>query len=168
MNRTLASLDEKERQIKWIRESIAKNDSTAILVLTRAKQSLGENAKISVVEGAVTIMADLPFLFGETSGSQLTEVASSWLVNIANILKAHPEMALTVEGLSMTGELELAALQASAVSESLQNIHQISPDRLLALGKDGNFKEGVNLKVHPKFQQFYLMVRENMKNSAKQ
>ncbi len=168
INRTLASLDEKERQLKFIREAIAQNDSTAILVLTRAKQSLGENAKISVSEGAVTIMSDLTFLFGDTAGSKLSDSAGSWLGNIATILKSHPEMALTIEGLSMTGQLDLAALQAAAVSTSLQNTHQIAAERILALARDGNFKEGINLKIHPKFQQFYLMVREKMKNNPKQ
>lgn len=167
INRTLASLQQKERQLKWINESIARYDSTTIVVLTTAKQTLGENARISVVEGAVTVMADLTLLFGETTQTGLAPEGVTWLEKVALVLNTNPDMALTIEGLSMTGELDLAAQQASAVGIALQNFG-VDPERIRFLGKDGNFKEGVNVKIHPKFSHFYLMVRENMKNAKNQ
>ncbi len=72
-------------------------------------------------------------------------------------------MAVTIEGLSMTGNLDLPAQQASAVSSALHRL-EIAPERITALGKDGNLKEGVLIKIHPKFDEFYAMVKDNIKN----
>jgi hypothetical protein len=47
----------------------------------------------------------------------------------------------------------------------LQNEFSIDPNRINSLGKDGNFKEGINLVLHPDYRQFYDMVKENMKSS---
>ncbi len=167
INRTLASLQDKERQLKSINEAIARFDSTAIVVLTNTKQTLGENARISVVQGAVHVMADLTLLYGSSDQSDLTPEGVIWLEKVALILNSNPDMALSIEGLSMTGDLDLATTQAAAVGTALQN-YGIAPDRIRITGKDGNFKEGVLLNMHPKFQQFYLMVRENMKNAKNQ
>ncbi len=167
INRTLASLQDKERQLKSINEAIARFDSTAIVVLTNTKQTLGENARISVVEGAVNVMADLTLLFGSSDQSELSPEGVTWLEKVALVLKTNPDLALTIEGLSMTGEIDLATTQAAAAGRALQNFG-IDPDRIRLTGKDGNFKEGILLKMHPKFQQFYLMVRENMKNAKNQ
>ncbi|MGB5818045.1 MAG: OmpA family protein [Saonia sp.] len=165
INKTLASLDEKEKQLKLIKDAIAINDSTTIVVLTNAKQTLGEDAKIGVVSGAVVISTGLTKVFGENSTSVTVEAsAEAWLEKIANILTTNPDVGITVEGLSMTGELDLAAQQATAVAAVLQKKFGITADRISALGKDGDFKEGVNLRIHPRFDQFYIRVRENMKN----
>ena len=156
-------LSEKEDQLKAINDAIATNDSTALVVLTNAKQTLGENAKIGVSNGMVIISSDLTFLFGSDTKSTITAAAEPWIQKIGQILTANPEMAVTIEGLSMTGDLNIPAQQASAVSSALQKL-EIAPERLTALGKDGNLKEGVLLKIHPKFDAFYFMVKENIKN----
>ena len=164
INQTLASLEQKENQLKFIIDGIASNDSTAIVVLTNAKQTLGEEAKIAVSNGAVIISASLDMLFGGSSGTALTGTSESWLEKCASILKANPLMMVTIEGLTMTGELDVAAAQANAISSLLQKNYEIDPGRISTLGKDGNFKEGINLKLHPDYHKFYLMVKENMKN----
>lgn len=164
INTTLATLEEKEGQLKYINDAIASNDSTAIVVLTNAKQSLGEEAKIGVSNGALVISKDLASLFGDGTKAVVEGSAEAWLGKVAGILSANPGQAITIEGLSMTGELNLAASQAAAVAAVLQNKFSVDPNRITALGKDGNFKEGINLKIHPKYDAFYLMVRENMKN----
>jgi outer membrane protein OmpA-like peptidoglycan-associated protein len=165
INQALGSLEQKEKQLKSINDAIASNDSTSIVVLTNAKQTLGENAKISVNNNAVILSADLETLFGNSSTTEVVSSAEEWLGKVANVLKANPDTAVTIEGLSMTGELNVAASQAGAVATLLQNKFEIDPTRMNTLGRDGNFKEGINLKIHPKFQQFYLMVKENMKNN---
>ncbi len=167
INKTLVTLEEKERQLKSINDAIARNDSTAIVVLTNAKQTLGETAKIGVSNGGLVISQDLTTLFGDGTKATPAATAEPWLGKIAAILNANPKMAITIEGLSMTGELDLAASQAAAIAGVLQNQFTIDPGRITALGKDGNFKEGVTLKIHPKYDAFYLMVRENMKNGHK-
>ena len=65
----------------------------------------------------------------------------------------------------MTGELDAAANKASAIGAVLQHQFYIDPHRIYSLGKDGNFKEGINLNLHPNYNQFYDMVKENMKTS---
>ena len=162
INKAMASLNEKERQLKVINETIASNDSTALVVLTNAKQTLGENANIGVANGMIVISTSLTALFGSDSGTTISPESASWIQKIANIMTANPEMALTIEGLSMTGNLQLPAQQAAAVSDALQKL-AIAPERLSTLGKDGNLKEGVILKIHPKFDAFYSLVREEMK-----
>ena len=163
MNKAMESLNVKERQLKAINDAIASNDSTALVVLTNAKQTLGENAKVGVTNGMVVISSSLTSLFGNDTESTITTEAEPWVQKIGEILTANPNMAVTIEGLSMTGDLNLPAQQASAVSSALQRL-EIAADRITALGKDGNLKEGVVIKIHPKFDEFYKMVKENMKN----
>jgi len=163
MNKAMEALNVKEKQLKAITDAIASNDSTALVVLTNAKQTLGENATIGVANGAVLISSNLTSLFGSDSESTITAEAEPWVQKIGQILAANPDMAVTIEGLSMTGDLDLPARQASAVSSALQRL-EIAPERITALGKDGNLKEGILIKIHPKFDEFYSMVKDNMKN----
>lgn len=163
-NKAMESLSAKEAQLKSINETIAKNDSTALVVLTNAKQTLGENAKIGVSNGIVVISSSLDVLYGSDASTAVTPEGQAWLQKIANILNVNPEMALTIEGLSMTGNLEVPAQQATAIKTTLQNLG-ISADRITSLGKDGNLKEGVVLKMHPKYEPFYMMVKANMKSA---
>ncbi len=165
INKVMAKLEEKENQLKAINNEIASNDSTAIVVLTNAKQTLGENAKIGVSNGSVIIATKLESLFDTATGVTVTAEGATWLEKIASILNANPKVSITIEGLSMTGELDAAANQASAIGAVLQNQYSIDPNRIDSLGKDGNFKEGINLSLHPNYTQFYEMVKENMKSS---
>ena len=161
-NMAMESLNDKEQQLKAINDAIASNDSIALVVLTNAKQTLGENAKIGVSNGMVIISSGLSALFGSDTGSTISVEAEPWVQKIGQILTAHPNMAITIEGLSMTGDLEIPAQQAKAISNALQRL-EIPADRITASGKDGNLKEGIVLKIHPKFDEFYLMVKEQMK-----
>ena len=161
--RVQEQLNEKERQLKAINDAIASNDSTALVVLTNAKQTLGENARIGVSNGMVVISSDLTTLFGSDTESKITTEAETWIQKIGQILAANPSTAITIEGLSMTGNLDLPAQQASAISSALQG-QAIASERITALGKDGNLKEGVVIKIHPKFDKFYQMVKDSVKN----
>jgi len=165
MNKAMESLNAKEKQLKAINDAIASNDSTALVVLTNAKQTLGENAKIGVANGMVIISSDLNSIFGSDTGSTIASSAEPWIEKIGQILIANPKMAVTIEGLSMTGNLDLPAQQASAISSALQRL-TIASERITALGKDGNLKEGILIKIHPKFDEFYTMVKDNMKNGS--
>ena len=164
VSRAMESLRAKESQLKAINDALARNDSAAIVVLTNAKQSLGENAQVGITNGTLIISERLETLFGESSSSTLTPTSEAWLEKIATILKVNPTMNLTIEGLSMTGELDLAAKQAGAIATVLQQKFAVDPARVTALGKDGNLKEGIVLKVHPRFDEFYMMVKESIKN----
>lgn len=161
-NMAMESLNDKEQQLKAINDALASNDSIALVVLTNAKQTLGENAKIGVSNGMVIISSGLSALFGSDTGSTISVEAEPWVQKIGQILTANPNMAITIEGLSMTGDLDIPAQQAKAISNALQRL-EIPADRITASGKDGNLKEGIVLKIHPKFDEFYLMVKEQLK-----
>ena len=163
-NSAIESLQATESKLRSIKNAIASNDSTIIVVLTNVKQTLGEEAKIAVSNGAVVVSSDLASLYGSDSGITLTPEAETWAGKLADILKANPTTAIDIEGLSMTGDLNVPAQQALALSTELQNKFSIEPERITTLGKDGNLKEGLQVKIHPKFSDFYLMVREEMKN----
>ena len=164
VNTAMETIKEKEAQMKNIKDAIAGHDSTAIVVLTNAKQTLGENAKIGVANGAVIISSKLAPLFGNDTGTSVTPASEEWVGKIASVLKANPESSITIEGLSMTGDLKTPAEQALAIEALLRDKFEISADRILSLGKDGNLKEGVNFKIHPRYDSFYTMVKEEMKN----
>lgn len=164
VNTAMATIEAKEAQIKKIKNAIASNDSTAIVVLTNAKQTLGENAKIGVANGAVIISSGLTNIFGSDTGKTVTLKSEEWIGKIAAVLNANPNTSITIEGLSMTGDLITPAQQALAIESLLQSKFQIAPDRITSLGKDGNLKEGVVFKIHPKYDEFYSMVKEEMKN----
>ena len=161
-NMAMESLNDKEQQLKAINDALASNDSIALVVLTNAKQTLGENAKIGVSNGMVVISSGLSALFGSDTGSTISVEAEPWVQKIGQILTANPNMAITIEGLSMTGDLDIPAQQAKAISNALQRL-EIPADRITASGKDGNLKEGIVLKIHPKFDEFYKMVKEQLK-----
>ena len=167
ITKALASLEEKESQLKIMADAIASHDSTAIVLLTNAKQTLGENAKINVSDGIIIISKDLTSLFGEDTASSLTEESKAWIGKIATILSANPEVEITIEGLSMTGDLNLPTLQAKAIANSLANDFGIKPNRVSIDAKDGGFKEGVKIKMHPNYKSFYTNVREGLKNGSK-
>ncbi len=164
INNVLASLEEKESQLKGINDAIASNDSTAIVALTNAKQTLGENAKVGVANGALVISESLDMLFGGSANTTVNPTAEPWIGKVAQLLKVNPSMSLTVEGLSMTGELGLATQQAAAIASLIQSKFEIDAGRIMVQGKDGNFKEGINFKIHPKYNEFYAMVKGNVKN----
>ena len=87
----------------------------------------------------------------------------AWLEGIAALVNAHPELSLTVEGLSMTGELSTAARQATSVMNILRESHGVPAERMSARGRDGNFSEGVNILLHPDYRSFYASVKSEMK-----
>ncbi len=164
VNRALAQLEEKESQLKLINDGISINDSTAVVLLTRAKQVLGDDAKIKVDGGTVIISNSLTTVFGNDTGNTISETGITWLEKVANVLKANPKMGITVEGLSMTGEFHVSNQQAAAVSSALLQQFKIAPKRIVSKAKDGGFKEGISLKLHPDYERFYTALRDQIKN----
>ena len=68
INKTMAALERKEKQLKSETDAVASNDSTAVVILTNAKQVLGENAKVGVSDGSVVISEKLDFFFTDGIG----------------------------------------------------------------------------------------------------
>lgn len=164
INKTLATLGRKEAQLKSIIGGFASADSTALVVLTNAKKTLGENAKVQVSEGIVIISEKLDFFFADGLGTMLLEQSKELLEKVAKILNANPKAAVTVVGMNITGELNLALNQAATVSNELIASYAVDGSRINAQGKDGGFKEGIQIRIHPDYQAFYVKAKEDVKN----
>ena len=164
IGRALESLREKEAKLKTINETTKANDSIALMLLTDFKKSLGEEAAITVENGAVSIKLDKALLFGSNATStKLAIDASPMLKKLATVLKAHRSMIISVEGTSISGTgLDVATRQAGALVDIFTTTHQIVPERIRAIGKIGS-ADALYLRVHPNFDAFYLMVRSDMK-----
>ncbi|MEN1786163.1 MAG: hypothetical protein AAGF77_13665 [Bacteroidota bacterium] len=163
VNKALASLKAKEGQLQFITDDFSKNDSTAIVILTKAKQTLGPDAKISISDGDVVISNSLDALFGGDTQSVLTESAKAYMTKIGTLIAANPERAVFVEGLNITGEFDLTYKQAYAVQQGLLTAEGVQRESFFLIAKDGNFKEGVNIRLAPKTRDFYKKLRAEFK-----
>ncbi|MEB8328962.1 hypothetical protein OO009_06310 [Flavobacteriaceae bacterium KMM 6897] len=165
IGRALETLKIKEAKLKTINETLKANDSTALMLLTDFKKTLGEEASITVVNGAVTIRLDKVQLFGSNATNVKVETdATPLLKKLATVLKAHNSMFISVEGNTAVGTgLDMATRRAAALVDVFAITHQIVPERLSAVAKIGA-GDAIYIKVHPDFDAFYLMVRSDMKH----
>ncbi|WP_420322686.1 hypothetical protein [Flagellimonas sp.] len=162
VNKTLAALERKEKQLSVLNEMIASNDSTAIVLLSKVKQTLGENANADVSDGAIVISNSLTNLFGSDTSSDLTDEGKTWLANVAKVIIANPTLKTEVEGLNITGEFGVTLDQVASVSKELIGTLQVPSNTLRASVKDGNFKEGVVIKMQPDHKGFYDRAKERL------
>ncbi len=163
VNRTLAALDRKEKQLSGITDMIASSDSTAIVLLSRVKQTLGENTSATVSEGAVVLSNSLNKLFGSDTGTELTEEGKIWLAQVAKVILASPNLKTQVEGLNITGEFTITYSQATAVTQELVGTLAIPIEKIGISVKDGNFREGIALSLQPDYKGFYDKAKADLK-----
>jgi len=163
INKTLATLERKEAQLKDITDAVASNDSTAIMVLTQAKKTLGENAKVSVSDGSVVISEKLDFFFSDGLGTEINEKSKLWLENVSKIINANPKSGITIASLTITGEFDLALNQAAVLAGMLIKNHGVNGDRIKATGKDGGLKESIEVIIQPDYKGFYDISKESIK-----
>ena len=163
VNKALESLKEKEAQLKFISDDFSQNDSIAIVVLTQAKQTLGQEAKVGVSNGDVLFSNSLDFLFGSDSGTALKEEANTFLAKIGEIIVANPNRTVTVEGLNITGEFGLTYQQSVAVASALLSVEGVKPESIGVLARDGNFKEGVLIRLSSDSKGFYEKLKTEFK-----
>ena len=67
INSTLESLVQKEAQLRVINDALSSHDSITLAVFTQFKQTLGSDPKITVSNGAVAVVMDNSYIFGENS-----------------------------------------------------------------------------------------------------
>lgn len=163
LNQALASLEARESELRQLMSTLSRNDSVLIVLLTDAKKTLGQDANLKAAAGSLVISGTLEALFGSDTGTALTEEGSAMLGRVATLIKAHPELGVSVEGLSMTGDLALATLQAASVLNLLRDTHGVGELRMTARGRDGNFSEGVDILLHPDYRGFYRKVKSEIK-----
>ena len=159
----MAALSRKEKQLSGINDMISANDSTAIVSLTRIKQTLGENAKVGVEGGIVIISNSLNNLFDSDTSSELTEEGKTWLAGVANVIKTNPNFKAEVEGLNITGEFGPTFNQVAAIASELVTVLEVPAESIAISAKDGNFKEGINIKLRPDYKGFYAKAKESAK-----
>lgn len=164
---TLETLKAKEAQLKRINDEFGRNDSIALLVLTSLKKTLGEDANITVENGAISTLLAPSFLFGSNPNSYAVETnAEISLEQLAKVIKNNPTMAVSIESETPTGDgLDLVSRRAAAVASSLITKYGVSPTGIKAFGKIGSTSTTF-VRIHPKFDAFYFKVREDLRKSA--
>ena len=166
IGQTLESLRQKEAQLKVINDEFNKNDSVALLVLTGFKQTLGENAKIGVQEGAVTVELDRSTMFGTAAGSvEISDDGKAFLSKIAAVLKANRDTEATLLGFQ--DSITDAALFQQRRNALFQNLNEASVediDRVQTATRPAAV-ESYQIRIHPNLNGFYLRVRETVKRS---
>lgn len=164
LNQALSSLQAREQELRSMTETLSRNDSSIIALLTDAKATLGPDARLKVAAGSLVISGSLEALFGSDTGTELTEASDSWLEGVSQLIRAHQNLGVTVEGLSMVGDLATAARQGTAVMNTLRDEFEVPAARMTARGRDGNFSEGVDILLHPDYRAFYQGVKSQIKN----
>lgn len=165
VNNALQALERKEQQLRGVTDMISSSDSTAIVLLTRIKQTMGENANPNVTDGAVVLTQSLNKLFGSDTGTTLTEEGKIWLSQLAKIILASPNVHAQVEGLNITGEFGVTYDQASVAAKELVTTLTVPVDKVGVSVKDGNFKEGVSVSLQPDYKDFYDKAKSNLKSA---
>jgi len=164
ISKTLGTLERKEAQLKGLMDGFASNDSTALITLTNAKKNLGEHTKTQVNAGVVIISEKLDFFFADGLGTTLLDTSTEWLTNVAKLINASPNAAITITGMTITGEFDVALNQASTIASALIKKNAVSGTRLNIKSGDGGFKETVQIKIHPDYKAFYEAAKADMKN----
>ncbi|WP_103866446.1 OmpA family protein [Aquimarina sp. I32.4] len=178
---SLKSLQEKDKQIKVVNDAIGKSDSTKLATLTVFKNALGGEANIALKNGAVLITLANTSLFGNDDSAVIDAKAKSVLGKIAAALNSKPDLKIKVEGnsnaisfkdKSIKDNWDLSTKQASAVVRALQIDHKVDPKRMEVLGKSEygsqSIETATRIIIDPKFDKFYGLIKESMKNGSKE
>lgn len=180
LEKSLESLQQKDKQLKSINDAITKGDSTKLATLTVFKQALGSDAKIGVKNGAVILTLPNTVLFGDNDKSvTVQDKAKRILGKLATALNAKPNLKIIVEGnsnalnfkdKSLNDNWDLSSKQAAAIVRTLQKDFEVDPKRMSVLGKSeygsDSIETATRIIIDPKFDEFYGLVKENMKNGS--
>jgi hypothetical protein len=164
INKTMAALERKEKQLKGVTDAVSSNDSTAVVIVTNSKQVLGENAKVGVADGAVVISENLDFFFTDGIGIKPAVASKTWIENVAKVANANPKSVITIASLNITGEMDIALQQATAIASILIKDYGVNGERIVAVGKDGGLRESLQIKFQPDYKAFYDMAKGDIKN----
>lgn len=188
LQRSLESLQEKDLQIKTMRDAINKKDSVTLALVTSLKGALDnvndEDIEISVEKGVVFVSISDKLLFG--SGKyEVTKEARKVLEKVAKVVNDKKDFEFMVEGHTDSDPIardvivdnwDLSAKRATSVVRILQKEFGVDPARMTAAGR-GEYKplasnetrEGkarnrrTRIVVLPKLDQFFGMIEDEMK-----
>ena len=186
MKQSMATLSERESYIKDLQSAIQRKDSLNLALVLNLKKSLGnvndQDINIKVEKGVVYIDISDKMLFNSGQYT-ITKNANGVLGKIANVLNAHPELDVMVEGHTdsvpihnavLADNWDLSVKRATSVVRVLEKEYKISPIRMTAAGHgkydpiaENNTASGRALNrrtriiVLPQLDQFFkLLVKE--------
>ncbi|WP_019038603.1 OmpA/MotB family protein [Psychroflexus tropicus] len=190
LERSLESMQEKDLQIKTMRDAINKKDSVTLALVTSLKGALNniddEDIQISVEKGVVFVSISDKLLFG--SGQyKVTNEAKAVLAKVAKVVNDKKDFEFMVEGHTDTDPIsrtniednwDLSTKRATAVVRILQNEYNVDPARMTAAGRGEYVPVASNdtaagkaknrrtrIVVLPKLDQFFGMIEEGMKTA---
>ncbi|MCM4173944.1 hypothetical protein DHD32_20960 [Arenibacter sp. TNZ] len=176
INSTLESLVKKEGQLRVINDELSSRDSIILAVFTQFKQTLGSDPKITVSNGAVAVVMENSYVFGDNvKNFKVQEKAEAIIAKIGAVLKANPTMDIQVVSNSnlveskdnKSNNWEIGTQQAAAIARILESKYQIEPKRIIATGISElglyTIETSTEIIVQPKFYEFYKLVKESMK-----
>jgi len=176
INSTLESLVQKEAQLRVINDALSSHDSITLAVFTQFKQTLGNDPKITVNKGAVAVVMDNSYIFGENSKNfKVQDKAETIIAKIGSVMKANPTLDIQIVSNSNLVESkdnklnnwEIGTQQAAAVARILESKYEIEPKRIIATGKSElglySIETATEIIVQPRFYEFFKLVKESMK-----
>ena len=190
LERSLESMQEKDLQIKTMRDAINKKDSVTLALVTSLKGALNniddEDIQISVEKGVVFVSISDKLLFG--SGQyKVTNEAKAVLAKVAKVVNDKKDFEFMVEGHTDTDPIsrtkiednwDLSTKRATAVVRILQDEYNVDPARMTAAGRGEYMPVASNdtaagkaknrrtrIVVLPKLDQFFGMIEDGMKNA---
>ncbi|THD67558.1 hypothetical protein E7Z59_07810 [Robertkochia marina] len=160
---TLESMQKTEAQLKAMTDSFSAHDSISYMVLTDLKRTLGENAQIGVENGAVLVILNNTTTFGSSNNKiELSAGGKDFINRLSETIAKHDTLAVTIESLGNKSWSNVAN-KAAVIADHLVNEGQIEAGRIDAVGKAAE-ADVTYIKLHPKFDKYYLWLRELVKN----
>ncbi|MCF6349966.1 MAG: OmpA family protein [Flavobacteriaceae bacterium] len=182
----IAQLSEKDKYINGIRDAMTKKDSINLAVAFHLKRELAdgiqdEDIQVDVEKTVVYISLSDKLMFS-SGGATVSPRAKEILGKVATVIRSRPDMEVMVEGHTdnvgistscMKDNWDLSTKRSTAVVRVLQDVYNISPDRLVASGRSefvplesNNTTEGkarnrrTKIIILPKLDQFFDILEQ--------
>ncbi|MBL4887718.1 MAG: OmpA family protein [Flavobacteriaceae bacterium] len=188
---TLESLNEKDLQIRTLRDAITRKDSVTLALVTSLKGVLGDlndqDIEVNVEKGVVFVSISDKLLF-KTGSYKVSERAHEVLAKVAKVVNNKPDFEFMVEGHTDNKSIktdciednwDLSTKRATAIVRILTNKFEVDPTRITAAGRGEFIPVATNdteagrsanrrtkIIVLPKLDQFYNMIEEGMRAAS--
>jgi chemotaxis protein MotB len=146
LKQSMESMSKKDAYIMNLQSAIARKDSLNMLLVMNLKSSLKDindkDINIKVEKGVVYVDISDKLLFNSGKYA-VTDNAKKVLGKVAQVLNAHPDIEIIVEGHTdnvpihtgcMEDNWDLSVKRATSVVRILENQYKISPSRMTASG----------------------------------
>jgi len=147
VKQSLESMSKKDAYIMNLQSAITRKDSLNLILVSNLKSSLRDvndkDINIKVEKGVVYVDISDKLLFNSGKYA-VTDNARSVLGKVAQVLNAHPDIDVIVEGHTdnvpmhnacIDDNWDLSVKRATSVVRILENQYKIAPSRMTAAGK---------------------------------